>query len=60
MDTIYIISLVIVAVISSFATLCYPKVKRVIIQRKTNKKHKLNEYIRLEIERQLKEILNDN
>jgi len=59
MNTFYFISLVIVAGSSSLATYYYPQIKRVIIQRKTQKKQKLNEYIRLEIERQLKDIIND-
>jgi len=61
MNTFYFISLVIVAGLSSLATYYVPQIKRVIIQRKTSKNSKLNEYIRLEIERQLKQILeNDN
>ena len=55
----YLISLVIVAGLSSVATLYYPKVKRVIIQRKTRKNQKLQALISAEVTKQLKEIIND-
>ena len=59
MNTFYFISLVIVAGLSSLATLYYPQIKRVIIQRKTCKNDKLKALVSAEVERQLKDIIND-
>jgi type II secretory pathway pseudopilin PulG len=55
-----IILIVVTAVFSVLATLYAPKLKRVIIQRKTQKNQKLKALIAAEIEKQLKEIINDN
>lgn len=55
-----IILVIITASFSVFITYHADKVKRAYNARKSRKNRKLNEYIRLEIERQLKEILNDN
>lgn len=55
----YLISLVIVAGLSVYITLIAPKIKRVIIQLKTRKKRKLEALISAEVERQLKNIIND-
>jgi hypothetical protein len=55
-----LVLVVITASFSVFITYHADKVKRAYMQRKTRKNSKLNEYIRLEIERQLKEIINDN
>jgi hypothetical protein len=55
----YIISLVITAGLSVYITLIAPKLKRVIIQRKTNKKRKLEALVSAEVTRQLKNIIND-
>ena len=51
--------MVIVAGLSSLATLYYPQIKRVIIQRKTCKNDKLKALVSAEVERQLKDIIND-
>ena len=55
----YIILVVITAGLSAFITYHIPQIKRVITQRKRAKKQKLNELIRAEVEKQLKEIIND-
>ena len=55
-----LVLVVITASFSVFITYHTDKVKRAYNARKSRKNSKLNEYIRLEIERQLKEILNDN
>ena len=55
----YIISLVITAGLSVYITLIAPKLKRVIIQRKTCKNDKLKALVSAEVERQLKDIIND-
>ena len=55
----YLISLVIVAGLSVYITLIAPKIKRVYIQQKTRKKRKLEALISAEVERQLKNIIND-
>ena len=54
-----IILVVIVAGLSSLATYYYPQIKRVIIQRKTRKNQKLQALVSAEVERQLKDIIND-
>ena len=54
-----IILVVIVAGLSSLATYYYPQIKRVIIQRKTRKNTKLQALVSAEVERQLKDIIND-
>lgn len=59
MNTFYFISLVIVAGLSALTTYYYPKIKRVIIQQKTRKKHKLQALISAEVTKQLKDIIND-
>lgn len=55
----YIILVVITAGLSALTTYYVPQIKRVITQRKRAKKQKLNELIRAEVEKQLKEIIND-
>jgi hypothetical protein len=59
MSTFYFISLVITAGLSVLITLIAPQVKRAYKQRKRAKKQQLNELIALEVERQLKQIVND-
>ena len=54
-----IILVCITAGLSSLATYYYPQIKRVIIQRKTRKKRKLQALVSAEVSKQLKEILND-
>ena len=54
-----IILVFITAGLSSLATYYYPQIKRVIIQRKTRKKRKLQALVSAEVSKQLKEILND-
>jgi hypothetical protein len=56
----YVILIVVTAVFSVLTTLYAPKLKRVIIARINNKKRKLKALIAAEIEKQLKEIINDN
>jgi hypothetical protein len=51
--------MVVTAVFSVLATLYAPKLKRNIIARINNKKRKLETLVRLEVEKQLKEIIND-
>jgi hypothetical protein len=51
--------MVVTAVLSALTTYYAPKFKRVIIQRKTQKKQELETLVRLEVEKQLKEIIND-
>jgi cell division protein FtsL len=55
-----LVLVVITASFSVFITYHADKIKCAYNARKSRKNSKLNEYIRLEIERQLKEILNDN
>jgi hypothetical protein len=59
MSTFYFISLVITAGLSVLITLIAPQVKRAYKQRKRAKKQQLNELIALEVERQIKQIVND-
>jgi hypothetical protein len=59
MSTFYFISLVITAGLSVLITLIAPQIKRAYKQRKRAKKQQLNELIALEVERQLKQIVND-
>ena len=54
-----IILVCITAGLSSLATYYYPQIKRVIIQRKTRKNQKLRALVSAEVERQLKDIIND-
>jgi hypothetical protein len=56
----YVILMVVTAVLSAFTTYYTPKIKRSIIARINNKKRKLETLVRLEVEKQLKEIINDN
>ena len=55
-----LVLVVITASFSVFITYHADKIKRAYNARKSRKNRKLNEYIRLEIERQLKDIINDN
>ncbi len=59
MSTFYFISLVITAGLSVLITLIAPHIKRAYKQRKRAKKQKLNELIAQEVERQIKQIVND-
>jgi len=59
MNTFYFISLVIIAGLSSYITFIAPKIQRAYKQRRRAKKQKLNELIAQEVERQLKQIIND-
>lgn len=59
MTHIYYIIIVLTALLSSLATLYYPTLKWRIRQYKTAKERKLTRMIRAEVEKQLKEILND-
>jgi hypothetical protein len=59
MSTFYFISLVITAGLSVLITLIAPQIKRAYKQRKRAKKQQLNELIALEVERQIKQIVND-
>jgi len=59
MNTLYFISLVITAGLSVFTTLAIPHLKRYYRQYNRAKKQRLNELIAIEVERQLKQILND-
>jgi hypothetical protein len=59
MSTFYFISLVITAGLSVLITLIAPQVKRAYKQRKRAKKQQLNELIAQEVERQIKQIVND-
>ena len=54
-----LVLVVITAGLSSLATYYYPQIKRVIIQRKTRKNQKLQALVSAEVERQLKDIIND-
>jgi len=53
------LSLIITAILSSVATFYAPKLVVRYRRFKRGKKRKLNELIRAEVERQLKDILND-
>ena len=55
----YYIILVLTALASSVMTLYYPTLKWRIRQYKTDKQRKLTRMIRAEVEKQLKDILND-
>ena len=59
MNTLYFISMVITASLSVFTTLAVPTIKRKYRQYNRAKKQRLNELIAIEVERQLKQILND-
>jgi hypothetical protein len=59
MNTFYIISLVITAGLSVFTTLIAPILVTRYKRYKRAKKQKLNELIAIEVERQLKQIVND-
>jgi hypothetical protein len=59
MNTFYFISLVITAGLSVLITLIAPTLVLRYKQRKRAKKQKLNELIAKEVERQLKQIVND-
>ena len=52
--------MVVTAVLSALTTFYVPKIKRAIIARINNKKRKLKALIAAEVEKQLKEIINDN
>ncbi len=54
-----VILVCITAGLSILATLYYPKLKRANIQRRTRKNQKLTSLIKAEVERQLKDIIND-
>jgi hypothetical protein len=55
----YVILMVVTAVLSALTTYYTPKLKRVIIQQKTRKNRELKALISAEVEKQLKEIIND-
>ena len=59
MSSFYFISLVITAGLSVYITLITPTLKRRYRQHIRAKKQKLNELIAAEVERQLKQIIND-
>jgi len=59
MNTFYFISLIITAGLSVFITLIAPILSMRYKRYKRAKKQKLNELIAREVERQLKQILND-
>ena len=59
MNTFYFISLIITAGLSVFATLIAPTLVVKYRRYKRRNKQKLNELIRVEVERQLKQIIND-
>jgi hypothetical protein len=56
----FTLSLIITALLSVLTTYYAPQVKRAYIAQKTRKNQKLQALIRSEVEKQLKEILNDN
>jgi cellobiose-specific phosphotransferase system component IIB len=59
MSTFYFISLVITAGLSVLITLIAPQIKMRYTRIKRAKKQKLNELIAQEVERQIKQIVND-
>jgi hypothetical protein len=54
-----IILFILTAILSSIITIAIPHTVVLIRQYKTHKQHKLTAQIRAEVERQLKEIIND-
>jgi hypothetical protein len=55
----YIILLILTAVLSSVITIAIPHIVVFTRQYKAHKQHKLTRLIRAEVERQLKDVLND-
>jgi hypothetical protein len=55
-----IILFILTAILSSIITIAIPHTVVLIRQYKTHKQHKLTRLIRAEIEKQLKDILNEN
>ena len=54
-----ILYFILTAIIASVATIIAPKLVARIKRFKTHKRQKLNELIRAEVERQIKQIIND-